>query len=264
MSYNASIPTPIRRNPDLPPRAKILYAEITANLDDTGLCTINNVKFASWLSCTKATISASLRELRENGYISVVIIRDEETQKFVKRYIMPSPPSNFLDGVDPEIKKAMSSFFDGGKDNSNDATESDSEKATSNKSNSIITSNNIRYISSSLKKKTSIIYNRGITESQMKFLKQIVADFYNEKHKQFPNNIAKDWYNDVNTTTGSVNTLHDLIIIDGWDERDVRDVIRWATNDKFWMRNLLSLRTLRDKSNNEQTKFANLHIKFTS
>ena len=109
-----------------------------------------------------------------------------------------------------------------------------------------------------------INYNKDITQGQMKYLKQIVTDFYTEKHKQLPNHIKADWFNDTDITKGSVNTLFELITLDGWNEKDVRDVIKWATDDDFWMSNLISLRTLRTKSKNGQSKFANLHLKFNN
>ena len=84
------------------------------------------------------------------------------------------------------------------------------------------------------------------------------------KHKQLPNNIKSDWFDDSTLTVGSVNTLFDLITVDGWGEKEVRDVIRWSIDDSFWSSALLSLRTLRTKSNNGQTKFANLQIKYTN
>ena len=98
----------------------------------------------------------------------------------------------------------------------------------------------------------------------MEYLKKIVTDFYTAKHKQFPNHIKADWFDDNTLTVGSVNTLFDLITVDGWGEKEVRDVIKWAIDDSFWSSALLSLRTLRTKSNNGQTKFANLQIKYTN
>jgi len=105
-------------------------------------------------------------------------------------------------------------------------------------------------------------YNPNINNQQLAFLKRIVSDFYQTKHKQYPNHIKKDWHTDSSLTSGSVNTLYQLIVIDEWKETDVRDVIKWATTDEFWQSNLLSLKTLRNKSKNGMSKFANLHLKF--
>lgn len=106
-------------------------------------------------------------------------------------------------------------------------------------------------------------YNPNINKEQMAFLKRIVSEFYQTKHKQYPNHIKSNWYEDDKLTHESVNVLYQLITIDKWGENDVRDVIRWATTDTFWQSNLLSLRILRIKSKNGMTKFANLHLNFT-
>ena len=111
--------------------------------------------------------------------------------------------------------------------------------------------------------KTIYAYNPKINQNQLAFLKRIVSDFYQTKHKQYPNHIKSNWHEDDKLTHESVNVLFQLITIDKWGENDVRDVIRWATTDTFWQSNLLSLRILRIKSKNGMTKFANLHLNFT-
>ena len=68
-----------------------------------------------------------------------------------------------------------------------------------------------------------------------------------------------NWQEDTTILNGSINTLYDLIKIDGFDYESIRDVIVWALNDKFWSNNLLSLKVLRNKAGNGFTKFQNLH-----
>ena len=86
MSYIGYIPRPIRHSIDLSPRDKLIYCEITANLDDRGVCIKNNIYFSNVTGCTKATVSASMTKLRELDYIDVIIEKEENTQKFKKRY----------------------------------------------------------------------------------------------------------------------------------------------------------------------------------
>ena len=261
MSYIGYIPKPIRHNVHLSPRDKLLYCEITACLDDSGICTKNNVYFAKVTGCTKSTVSASMTKLRELGYISIVIEKDEDSQKFKKRYISLKAVSDLQGGGNEELRKAMSDSQGGVGTNLDDATEDGNVKTMSDTDEPIIINNNIRYIYSN--KRHRVDYIRDITKGQLEYLKKIVTDFYTDKHKQFPNHVKKDWFNDNDLTKGSVNTLFELITKDGWDEKEVRDVIKWATHDNFWQSNLLSLRTLRTKSNNGMTKFANLQIKYT-
>ena len=262
MSYIGYIPKPIRHHQDLSPRDKLLYCEITACLDDNGICIKNNIYFAHVTGCTKSTISASMTKLRELGFINVTIEKDQDSQKFKKRYIILKAMSDFQGGGSSEFNKTISDSQGGVSDDSDYISEGRDTQAMSDTDDSIIINNNIKYIYSN--KRHSIKYNPKITTEQKDYLKTIIIEFYTEKHKQFPNHIKEDWYNDEELTIGSINTLFDLIVIDKWDEKEVRDVIRWATTDKFWSSNLLSLRTLRTKSRNGMTKFANLQIKYTN
>ena len=262
MSYIGYIPKPIRHNTDLSPRDKLIYCEVTATLDDDGICTKNNAYFAKVSDCTKATVSASMTKLRELGYISIIIEKDEDSQKFRKRYIIPKATSNLQGGGNENLQKAVSNTQGGVDAISGTSSEGGNAKAISNTGDAIIINNNIRYIYSN--KRHQIKYNENITQGQMEYLKKIVTDFYTAKHKQFPNHIKSDWFDDNTLTVGSVNTLFDLITIDGWGEKEVRDVIRWATDDDFWSSNLMSLRSLRTKSKNGQSKFANLQLKFNN
>lgn len=95
MSYIGYIPKSIRHHQDLSPRDKLLYCEITACLDDNGICMKNNIYFAHVTGCTKSTISASMTKLRELNYIDVIIEKDRDTQKFKKRYITLKAMSDF-------------------------------------------------------------------------------------------------------------------------------------------------------------------------
>ena len=262
MSYIGYIPKPIRHHPDLTPRDKLVYCEITATLDDDGICTKNNIYFANVSGCNKATVSASMTKLRELGCIDVIIEKDEDNQKFKKRYILLKAVSNLQGGGNPELLKAVSNLQGGVGGVLDTSSEDEDVKAMSEYADTLIINNKIRYIYSN--KRHLINYNKDITQGQMKYLKQIVTDFYTEKHKQLPNHIKADWFNDTDLTKGSVNTLFELITLDGWNEKDVRDVIKWATDDDFWMSNLISLRTLRTKSKNGQSKFDNLLLKFNN
>jgi len=243
----------------LSPRDKLIFYEITSRVDEHGICTKNNVYFAKLLDCSKGTISVAMTTLRDNGYIYVIIERDQN-QTFKKRYIIPKPMYDFQVEGNDELQEAIYDFQIGVRGISDDATDGGGAKAKYEKSTPIITSNNIRYISNKVIEKTPL--NPLINNRQSSFLTNIVTDFYTEKHKQFPQIVKDKWWADENLMNGSINTLFDLITKDKWEDKVVRNVIRWATNDSFWRNNLLSLRTLRKKANNEQTKFANLYLKY--
>lgn len=262
MSYIGYIPKPVRHNVKLSPRDKLLYCEITANLDDRGICVKNNIHFAHSTGCTKSTVSAGMTALRELGFISIIIEKEKDSQKFKKRYILLKTMSDFQGGGNLELEKTMSDFQGGVGDVLDTSSEGEGLKTMPDTDDPIIINNNITYIYSN--KRHRVNYNKNITQGQLEYLKKIVADFYMAKHKQYPNHVKADWFSDNDLTKGSVNTLFDLISSDNWGEKEVRDVIKWATDDKFWSSNLMSLRSLRTKSPNGQTKFANLQLKFNN
>ncbi|MFQ5454291.1 MAG: hypothetical protein ACE5D6_08910 [Candidatus Zixiibacteriota bacterium] len=259
MGYFGVIPVNIRHNPNLTMRDKVVYAEITATTDENGISTKNNAYFARVLCSSKGTISASITKLRELGYISVTIEKQEKTEKFIKRYISLTPYTEKSVGgsganTPPYTEKSV-----GVRDKNTPSTEDRQKGGYTEPLDSYYYSNNIRYIYNSCIEKK---YNKNITSGQLEYLKNIVTEFYTAKRKQYPAHIDEKWYDDHNLIVDSVNTLYMLITKDRWGEKDVRDAIRWATDDKFWRKNLMSLKVLRKKSGNGQTKFANIHIKF--
>jgi len=257
MSFMGYIPIHVRHDTKLTPRDKVVYSEITANLNESGICLKNNIHFAKTLDCTKATISSAMTNLRKGKFIAVVIEKAEDSHKFIKRYIMPLPYTNLQGGGNLELQEAMLNLQGGGESLSediatlNNATPPKDDEATIN---------SIIYINSITKNKINV--NKSINEKQMAFLKKIVNGFYKIKHEQMPKYISPEWNKDMSLMNGSINVLFELITIDKWKEDDVRSVIKWATHDSFWMSHLLSLKVLRTISNNGLTKFANLHLRY--
>jgi hypothetical protein len=257
MSFMGYIPIHVRHDVKLTPRDKVVYSEITANLNESGVCLKNNIHFAKHLGCTKTTISSAMTNLRQGKFIAVVIEKAEDSHKFIKRYIMPLPYTNLQGGGNSELQEAMLNLQGGGESLGADITtlnNADTPKSDEATINSII------YINSINKNKINI--NEAINEKQMAFLEKIVNGFYKIKHEQMPKYISADWRKDMSLINGSINTIFELITIDKWKEDDVRNVIKWATNDSFWMSHLLSLKVLRTTSNNGLTKFANLHLRY--
>jgi hypothetical protein len=76
--------------------------------------------------------------------------------------------------------------------------------------------------------------------------------------------VSKYWSQDKNLVNESINNLFKLIKVDKFEDTEVWSVIEWATYNDFWSKNLLSLRSLRKKSKNGLTKFANIYSKWSS
>ena len=80
--------------------------------------------------------------------------------------------------------------------------------------------------------------------------------FYSTQSFKFPN-MVKDWNNE-SVINESVNTIFDLIVKDGHDSDELKNVLMWALEDKFWHKNVFSIKALRSKSSNGITKYNNI------
>lgn len=71
-SYWAVIPAKVRYDPELPPSAKLLYAEISSLSDQTGYCYAGNAYFQELYSMSERTVQGLLKALKDGGYIRIV------------------------------------------------------------------------------------------------------------------------------------------------------------------------------------------------
>lgn len=69
--YWSVLPADVRRDRRLPDRAKLLYAELTGLVQRDGYCWATDEYLAELLDCSAKTVSRSLKQLRELGYIQV-------------------------------------------------------------------------------------------------------------------------------------------------------------------------------------------------
>lgn len=100
-AYFAIIPAKVRYDTSLRPNAKLLYAEITALADARGYCWSSNDYFAQLFDLSPKTVSDLIGTLDKRGYITVQVIRDEETNEVMERRLwveqhgmddLPTPP----------------------------------------------------------------------------------------------------------------------------------------------------------------------------
>lgn len=75
---------------DLPPNAKILYADITNLTGSCGYCWASNQRFAELYNVTPRSVSTWLRKLEENGFIFIEIINHGNDQGAQERRIYVS------------------------------------------------------------------------------------------------------------------------------------------------------------------------------
>lgn len=86
-SYWSVIPAEVRYDKRLNPRSVILYSEITALTQASGVCWATNKYFANLYSVSDRTIKNCLKELIDCGYIVSCIERDKDTKEVIKRYL---------------------------------------------------------------------------------------------------------------------------------------------------------------------------------
>ena len=244
------IPSNLRHCKEIKFSSKVLYSEIMAFLEPDGTCIKNNAFFTRVLGIGKSTISNCLTELRNYGFIKVTIDFEKGTHKYLKRYITPT---SFTGGVNHNIKSTYSENL--GEVNNNASLEG-TENHTNLEQTLLLHNNtlNKRYIDG-VNRHTPI--NKSINEKQANALREIARSFYSKQKSRYPNMVDKE--PDIG---GSINTLYQLITIDGFDYESVRDSIAWAIESTFWSSTLFSLKTLRSKGNNGLSKFKNLHHQY--
>jgi len=74
-NYYAIIPATVRYS-KLKPHAKLLYGEITALASKEGYCFASNRYFANLYEVTKNTISSWISDLKKEGFITVMIVKE--------------------------------------------------------------------------------------------------------------------------------------------------------------------------------------------
>lgn len=87
MAYWGVIPAPIRGDQTLTDKAKLLYADLTALSDETGYCWASNNYLAQLYRCGERTISRSISQLADLGFIRVEIVPSKERTGNIERRI---------------------------------------------------------------------------------------------------------------------------------------------------------------------------------
>lgn len=91
-AYWAVLPATVRYDAALSPAARLLYAEISALSNKEGYCKAGNQYFATLYDVSKKTIEAWIKQLKDRGYITVEVIRNEH-QVVIQRRIWSTIPT---------------------------------------------------------------------------------------------------------------------------------------------------------------------------
>lgn len=96
-SYYSMITADVRYDKRLSADEKLLFSEITALTESTGICWASNSYFARLYEVTTETISRRISKLKKYGYISTKIIYKPKSKEIDKRLIT-------LMGIDNSVK----------------------------------------------------------------------------------------------------------------------------------------------------------------
>lgn len=86
-SYWAVLPATVRYDVELPPNAKLLWAEISSLCDTNGYCFASNKYFAQNFELDTSTIQRLIKALADRGYVRVEVERDPGTNAVLQRRI---------------------------------------------------------------------------------------------------------------------------------------------------------------------------------
>lgn len=95
-NYYAIIPATVRYDRRLPARAALLYGEITALSNSTGICWASDGYFKRIYHAGSTTVQQWLKKLEECGYIKREIVYKDDKKTIDKRYIRILPSNNPL------------------------------------------------------------------------------------------------------------------------------------------------------------------------
>ena len=87
----------------------------------------------------------------------------------------------------------------------------------------------------------------------------LVIKFYEYQYELFPKQLREFKFNKDKLVLDSVEVIDKLIRIDGYDLNEIKLTLQSAVRDEFWRKQVISLRGLRNKSKNGNTKFDNLN-----
>lgn len=92
-AYYAVIPTAVLMSEELSNHEKILYGHISSLFNMNGFCEATNDYFAKVMGASERSIQRWMAHLEKLGFIRREIVRDEETNEVIKRYILPGDPA---------------------------------------------------------------------------------------------------------------------------------------------------------------------------
>ena len=171
-SYYSILTADVRYDERLTPNEKLMYSEITALMQKSGVCWANNAYFAELYKVSKETVSRWINHLFELNYICVQITRDVNTKQILERSItIPTIDYQMSIGIDKNVNRGIDKNVNRGIDKNVKENNIKEINITSNN----ITSNNISPIDT--KHKYGEYKNVLLKDSELDKLKQDCVNY---------------------------------------------------------------------------------------
>jgi len=231
------IPREIWEHSELTIQEMVFFVEIDS-LDNEDGCFAGNAHFSKFFNLSKGRCSQVITSLRDKGMISVEFEREgKEIKKRILKIVggVKYPKEGVVNFLKGGIKFPKEGYL-GNDEESNTCFSNTKESNTEN----------IKHNASTEKK----------VERQPEFSQEvysIVDSFYKKKSATDYNFALKTWNRESQAKV--VDMVHR---IDNFSYEDIEEAIMYSITDDFWMRNVLSLASLRKKGKNGLTKFVNL------
>ena len=90
-------------------------------------------------------------------------------------------------------------------------------------------------------------------------IQELVINFYDYQYEHFPKQLRQYKSNKEKFVADSVKVIDKLIRIDGYTLDEVKLTLQSAIKDEFWQKQIISLKGLRKRSKNGNTKFDNIN-----
>jgi len=237
------------------------------NEDGWGICRggipITYTEVEKRMSISRSTYTRYMKVLMDNEYIKTtkalngIIIEVRKSKKWGRKSKIKHNPNESImtqtNPIEPEMSQSIAPEMshDCAKNDANDAPKmtqtyiKDEHTVEQTNNNNIYTPNPGIQLSEKINDYTII--------------KNLVCDFYDYQYQQFPKQLNEWDKNKDKLRNDSIKEIDKMIRLDGYTMDDIRKTLSFTVKDSFWCSQVISLRGLRTKKKNGNTKFTNAY-----
>jgi hypothetical protein len=257
-NYYGILPSFIRYDRDLPPAAKVLYAEITSQINFKGIYSESNDTLANLYGVTPQTISSWLKTLKNKGYIFIHYPGGENSEVQMRQIVLPEG----YDFFDPPLRKSLTPLKKNLKENI-EGVYNDIEYIYNNNIYNDIKQDiiNDRIYNDTLindivlqNHKISITSKLKNSETPEPKYSELAVKSYDHFVALFPKKMQPKTEAQKNKWLDCLDKLERL---DGYSLQVVYFISKKARSDQFWETNFLSVLKLR-QTNKQGVKYVDV------